>query len=60
MVEANVEATKREQLSNPTTTRGYSCPMMMTEGNTHLVYGTNQNLVFRGRHGAPDFVYKDH
>lgn len=32
----------------------------MTQGNTHVVYVTRDNLVFRGRNGAPDFVYQDH
>lgn len=33
---------------------------MMTEANTHIVYATGDNLVFRGRNGAPDHVYQGH
>ena len=33
---------------------------MMTEGNTHIVYATGDNLVFRGRNGAPDFIFDAH
>lgn len=33
---------------------------MLTEGNTHIVYATGNNLIFRGRNGAPDFVYNQH
>ena len=60
MVEADYLRAKRPHLSNPQTKRGYGVPLMMTTGNTHVVYGTHDNLVFRGRNGAPDFVYQDH
>ena len=60
MVEANAAGAARAHLSNPTTKRGFKCPLMMTEGNTHVVYASGTSLVFRGRNGAPDFVYLDH
>ena len=61
MVEANpVINTSKAHLSNPTTKRGFACTMLLTEGNTHIVYCTADNLVFRGRNGAPDFVYEQH
>lgn len=60
MVEANPAQAPRAHLSTPQTTRGFACPLMMTEGNTHIVYATGPNLVFRGRNGAPDFVYNEH
>ena len=35
--------------------------MMLTEGNSHLVYATGELLIFRSLGGdAPDFVYRDH
>ena len=62
MVEANPvpERAIRAHLSCPQTKRGYGCPLMMTEGNTHVVYATGESLIFRGRNGAPDFVYNEH
>jgi hypothetical protein len=60
MVEAAPGRAKRALLGNPTTKRGFTSPLMMTAGNTHLVYACHDNLVFRGRNGAPDFVYMDH
>ena len=33
---------------------------MMTVGNTHIVYASRESVVFRGRNGAPNFVYKNH
>ena len=50
----------KAHLSNPQTTRGFVCPIMMTDGNTHIVYATGESLIFRGRNGAPDFVFNDH
>lgn len=32
----------------------------MTQDNTHIVYCSRDNLVFRGRNGAPDFIYQDY
>ena len=58
-----VEAVQAQQtgpfLSTPTTKRGFACPLMMTEGNTHIVYASREMLVFRGRNGAPDFIFKE-
>lgn len=34
--------------------------MLMTEGNTHIIYCSADNLVFRGRNGNADFVYDLH
>jgi len=60
MVEAGAGEHRRTYLSTPTTKRGYGCPLIMTEGNTHIGYVTREQIVFRGRNGAPDFVYQDH
>ena len=60
MVEAGPARALRAHLSNPTTKRGFGCPLMMTAGNTHVVYATHDNLIFRGRNGAPDHIYKEH
>lgn len=47
-------------LSIPTTKRGYRCPIIASENNTHLIYITNKTLVFRGLDGAPNAIYWDH
>ena len=60
MVEANAAGVARSHLPNPTTKEGVQCPLMMTEGNTHVVYASGECLVFRGRNGAPDFIYNQH
>jgi len=60
MVQAAFERVQRAHLSTPTTNRGFVCPLMMTAGNTHIAYATHDNLVFRGRNGAPDFIYLEH
>jgi len=60
MVEAVAERAPRAHLSTPQTKRGFVCPLMMTEGNTHIVYASGESLIFRGRNGAPDFVYNEH
>ena len=33
---------------------------MMTRNNTHIVYASREILIFRGRNGAPDFVFKEY
>ena len=59
MVEA-AQAGPRTHLSTPSTKRGFRCPLLLTEGNTHLVYASGDTLVFRGRNGAKDFIYTGH
>lgn len=60
MVQAAPTNPAKTYLSSPQTKRGYQTPLMMTEGNTHIVYATGDNLVFQGRKGAPDHVYNGH
>lgn len=60
MVEAAPSNSARAYLSSPQTKRGYQTPLMMSDGNTHIIYATGDNLVFKGRNGAPDHVYNMH